>query len=470
MSTPEIYANRYRFFWVGAIGTFMATLDGSILNVALPSISQALDCDIHVVAWVLLSYSLTLVSLMLPFGAITQIKGYGFAYKYGYVAFMIGSLICGLSQSIEMLIIGRIVQATGTAMFAAIGPGMVTTVFPKEERGRGIGLMVMMVSAGFMVGPPLGGFFLKFWPWQSLFFINLPIGVFGLYMVARYFPLIPRPTVHRALPLVGAVSIAVALVALVFGLNSLYDHSFTHPRIWISGLVSLAGFASFILAETRTDNTLIGLTIFKNRQFAGAIAAQSAHFIASSGPFVLIPFYLENVRHLEPSQVGLYLVIVPIAMFTLAPLAGRLSDKIGFRILTILGMVGLASGLFMLSRLDLESTGSYLALSLAIVGFGVGLFSTPNSSAMMGAVREDQRAVTSSILATNRNIGMAVGVALATGLFSYFQTKYQALGSAEAIFVLAYRPVTYVGVGIALLGLLLCLIRTDVVKPVDSPK
>ncbi len=461
MATADIHAHRYRFFWVGAIGTFMATLDGSILNVALPSISSSLNCDIHVVAWVLLAYSLTLVSLMLPFGALTQIRGYLFAYRFGYLAFMAGSLLCALSHSIEFLIFGRIVQATGTAMFAAVGPGMVTTVFPKEERGKGIGLMVMMVSAGFMVGPPLGGFLLKFWTWQSLFLLNLPIGFFGLYMVARYFPLLQHPVVKRKLPLLGAASIALALVALVFGLNSLNDHSFGDPVIWGSALVSLFAFGLFIYAENRTDNVLIGLSLFKNRQFAGAIASQSAHFVASSGPFVLIPFYLEKVRHLEPSQVGMYLVIVPISMFTLAPLAGRVSDKIGFRILTILGMIGLAAGLFMLSRLDVDSPLSYLAWSLAVTGAGVGLFSTPNSSAMMGAVRDDQRAVSSSILATNRNIGMSLGVALATGLFSFFQARYQTLGDAQAVFVRAYRPVAYVGVAIALVGVVLCLIRTD---------
>ena len=461
MSTEQVYANRYRFFAVGAVGTFMATLDGSILNVALPTISKELNCDIHVVAWVLLAYSLTLVSLMLPFGALTQIKGYGFAYKFGFIAFMIGSLLCALSHSIGMLVVARIIQATGTAMFAAVGPGMVTTVFPKEERGKGIGLMVMMVSAGFMVGPPVGGFILKYWPWQSLFLINLPIGLFGLYMVARYFRLLEWRPSARTLPLLGAASIAVALVSLVFGLNLLHDHLLSDWQVWLAALISAGAFALFVYAESRSENVLIGLTIFKNRQFSGAIAAQTAHFVASSGPFVLLPFYLQNVRHLEPNQVGLYLVIVPIAMFTFAPLAGRLSDKIGFSILTIVGMIGLAGGLFMLSLLDINSTGAYVVLSLAVVGSGVGLFSTPNSSAMMGAVREDQRAVTSSILATNRNIGMSVGVALATGLFSYFQSKYSALGDEQSIFMLSYRPVIYVGIAIALVGLLLCLVRSD---------
>ncbi|MBI5266312.1 MAG: MFS transporter [candidate division Zixibacteria bacterium] len=467
MDTAQIYARRYKFFAVGAIGTFMATLDGSILNVALPTISENLHCDIHLVAWVLLSYSLTLVSLMLPFGAWTQIKGFAFAYQFGFIFFMAGSTLCALSHSIELLIIGRVVQAIGTAMFAAIGPGLASTVFPPEERGKGLGLMVMMVGAGFMVGPPLGGMMLSFLPWQSLFLVNLPVGVLGLYMTAKYFRLLERPAIHRKLPLRGAVSVAVALVTLVFGLSMLKDHLFSDWQVWVAGLISLIATAVFIHAENIPGQALIGTDIFRNKQFSVAVAAQTTHFISSSGVAVLIPFYLEKVRHLEPRQVSLYLVIVPIAMFMLAPLSGKMSDKIGPQKLTIAGMVGLVLGLYMMSRLDINTAGLYIAASLAVIGGGVGLFSTPNSSAMMGAVRPDQRAITSSILATNRNIGMSMGIALATGLFTYFQTRYAQLGDERLIFVTSYRPVIYVAVGIAMIGLILCLAR-PVTKPVDT--
>jgi EmrB/QacA subfamily drug resistance transporter len=443
----------------------MATLDGSILNVALPTISDKLHCDIHIVAWVLLSYTLTLVSLMMPFGAWTQIKGYAFAYKTGYIFFMAGSLICAFSGSIELLIAGRIVQAVGTAMFAAVGPGMVATVFPPEERGKGIGLMVMMVSAGFMVGPPLGGFMLSFLPWQALFLVNIPVGMLGLYMVARYFRLLSWKPSDRELPLLGSVAIAVSLVSLVLGLSQLHDHLLSDWQVWMAAVISLAALGVFLYAESRPHNVLIGIGIFRNTQFMAAVGAQTTHFISSAGVLVLIPFYLEQVRHLEPKQVGLFLIILPIMMFIFAPLAGKLSDRIGFRLLTVAGMLGLAVGLFMLSRITLETTSAYLVGSLVVVGAGVGLFNTPNSSAMMGAVNESQRAVTSSILATNRNIGMAIGVALATGLFSYFQTKFSSITDEPARFVQSYRPVIYVGITIALVGLVLCLIRSNV-----SPK
>lgn len=168
--------NKYKLFAVGAIGTFMATLDGSILNVALPTISSELAVSVDTVAWVVLSYSLTLISLMIVFGVWAGIRGFGFAYKFGYMFFIAGSLICAASGTIYLLVIGRVVQAIGTAMFVSIGPGMVTQIFPREERGKGIGMIVMMVSAGFMLGPPVGGLLLQYFHWPSVFLINIPIG------------------------------------------------------------------------------------------------------------------------------------------------------------------------------------------------------------------------------------------------------------------------------------------------------
>ncbi|PWB70225.1 MFS transporter, partial [candidate division GN15 bacterium] len=170
MTDQSIQLHKYKLFTAGAIGTFMSTLDGSILNVALPTISESLHASVGLVAWVVLSYALTLIALMLVFGAWTEAKGYAFAYKFGYYFFMVGSLMCALSNSVYLLIIARVVEAVGTAMFAAVGPGMVARVFPDNERGKGMGLMLMMVAAGFMVGPPLGGLILAVFPWQAIFF------------------------------------------------------------------------------------------------------------------------------------------------------------------------------------------------------------------------------------------------------------------------------------------------------------
>ncbi|MCM2271841.1 MAG: MFS transporter [candidate division Zixibacteria bacterium] len=462
MQENVVQANRWKFFTVGAVGTFMATFDGSILNVALPTITADFETTVSMVAWTVLSYSLTLISLMLIFGAWTEQKGYTFAYKFGYYFFIVGSLLCAVSFSIHMLIFARVVQAIGTAMFAAIGPGMVSKVFPPNERGKGLGLHVMMVAGGFMIGPPVGGLLLTWFSWHWIFLINIPIGIFGLSLVYRYFRILPPHVATRKLHLPGALAISLSLVSGVFMLTLLKDYAVTDIRIWGLTIVSILSFVAWLRAESKPETALIGLEIFKrNRTFTYSLLSASAHFMGTSGVFVLIPFYLENIRGFEPKQVGLFLIILPILMFVLSPLSGKLSDKIGFRYLTVGGMLVTALGLWLLSGLQPDSGTLFIVSSLVVIGLGIGFFGTPNSSAMMGAVTDNQRATASGILATNRNIGMSVGIALSTSLFTYLQKEYAGLGGEKAIFVASYRPVIFVGLALCLVGAVFCLYRGE---------
>jgi len=438
----------------------MSTLDGSILNVALPTIAADLNASIETVAWVVLAYSLTLVSLMMIFGAWTEHKGYLFAYRFGYTLFVLGSLGCVLSTGIEFLIAGRVLQGVGSAMLQAVGPGMVTTVFPAEERGKGIGLMVMMVSAGLMSGPVLGGFLLKFFPWQSIFVINLPIGLVGFLLAGRFFRLLPKPNVTRPMYLGGGVALAVALMAGTLGLSMLSDYPATDVRVWGSELIALVGLAAFIRLEADSKRAMIGLDIFKIRAFAAALVAAVLMFVAMAGALILIPFYLELVKGFEPSRVGLYLIILPALMFIVAPLAGRISDRIGSRWPATVGMATFAFGLYLLSRLDTGTDNLYIVLCLVVIGVGVAIFNTPNSSSMMGAVGPSKRATASSIIGTSRNIGGTIGVALATALFAAFQGRL-AVGIVDPaeLFIAAYEPVAYIAAGIAVVALPFCLLR-----------
>ena len=456
VTNDSLRANRYKIFSVAALGTFMATLDGSIVNVALPSIANSLQTTVDTVAWVVLAYSLTLISLMLIFGAWTQVRGYLFAYKFGFIFFIVGSALCSFAPSIHTLIASRVIQAIGTAMFAAVGPGLVTTVFPTEERGKALGLTVMMVAAGFMIGPPLGGFMLKFWSWHSIFIFNIPIGLFGFFYVYRYFGALTSSGESKPLNLAGGIAVAVCLVSFVLALTFANDYAWSDPRIWGLFIVSVLAAMAFLRFESNPATSLIGLELFRNRTFVASMLAALVGFMAMSGVLVLMPFYLEQVRGLGPQQVGMFLIILPIMMFIFSPLSGRLSDRIGSRILTSAGMILTAVGLGLFLRVTATSPLTNVALALTVLGGGVGLFSTPNSSAMMGAVTPQQRAVASGILATNRNIGMSVGVALSTTLFMFFQSKYADLGDSNLIFIKSYYPVIYASIGLALLGLLFC--------------
>lgn len=438
----------------------MSTLDGSILNVALPTIAVDFQCGIPVVAWVVLAYALTVVSLMLVFGAWTERKGYGFAYKFGFLFFLIGSIVCTVATSIEILIAGRVVQAIGSAMFQAVGPGLVTTVFPDQERGKAIGMMVMMVAGGMMAGPPLGGLILQHFPWQVIFAINIPIGLVGLFLTSKYFKMLPIQNATRPLRLHGAIALSIALLSGTLALSLIDDHSLTDFRIWGLAILSLAAFISFFRSESNPDTALIGMDIFRNRQFTTALSAAVLMFIAFAGVMVLIPFYLERVKQFEPQTVGLYLIIFPVLMFIVAPLAGRLSDKIGSRFLTTAGMLILAGGLYLLSELDTTTSEIYIIVSLAATSIGVAVFNTPNSSALMGSVPENRRAITSGILATSRNIGIAVGVALATSLFAFFESaQVTEITDSALLFVESYQSVILVAMVITLVGLPFCLAR-----------
>ena len=461
MDDNLIYANKYRLFGVSALGTFMATFEGSILNVALPSIADALHTPIELVAWVVLSYSLTLISLMLVFGAWTEIRGYAFAYKFGYTFFLFGSITCVLSPNIYILIAGRVIQATGTAMFAGVGPALVTTVFPPNERGKGLGLTVMMVSAGFMLGPVVGGLLLSVATWHSIFVINIPIGLVGLYLTNKYYHGLEPSNPSKKVQLSAAVFMSIGLVSSVYGLSQIKDHLLSDPQVWAFGMVGVISLLVFLWFERNPEKALIGTEIFRNKNFLTSVGAQQMNFIAASGIMVLMPFYLERVKGFEPKHVGVFLVIIPIVMFFFAPLAGRLSDKIGYRALTAGGLLVIAGGQFLLTKLGVETTSAYIAVTFAVLGAGTGLFSSPNSSALMGSVGDHQRAVTSGIMATSRNIGMALGVAMSTALFTYFQNQNASLGNEKLIFVVSYRPVMYLGIAFALFGVVFCLIRPN---------
>jgi EmrB/QacA subfamily drug resistance transporter len=453
--------NRYKLFTVGAIGTFMGTLDGSILNVALPTIADSFECDIHIVAWVTLAYLLTVITLMMVFGAWTERKGYSFSYRFAYGFFTVGSLLAALSFSIWSLVAARVIQAVGASMFQTIGAGMVTTVFPPQERGKGIGMMVMMVSAGLMAGPLIGGLLLSVWPWQSIFIINVPIGLLGLGLTLRYFGGLGPPSSARPVRGAGAAAISITLAAAMICLTQISDYPIGDVRVWGWGLASLLGLLAFLRIESDPGRALIGARLFFNRQFATSLAALIAMFVAMSGTLVLIPFYLERVKGLEPGTVGLFLIVLPVMMFIVAPLSGRASDLIGYRALTTAGLLAMLSGLYALSRVAPETPSPYVALALVAVGGGVGLFSTPNSSAYMGSVGDDQRAIASGLLAAARNFGMATGIALATSLFSYFQNRFAGQGSEPQVFVLGFRSVLHVEMVIGAVGVPLCLFRLN---------
>ena len=207
---------KHKSLIITGLGTFMGTLDASIINVSLPTISRELETTVSMVGWVVLSYAIALFSLLMIFGALSEKKGYQFSYKYGYLIFMIGSVLCGFSVNIYMLIISRIIQGIGAALLVSVGPALITHSFPDSERGRGLSIIAMVVSVGLMLGPPLGGLIIGMAGWRWIFFVNVPVSLLGVYFTIRFigdFP-ISDPGKKISIPGAGSLSLGLLLIPL----------------------------------------------------------------------------------------------------------------------------------------------------------------------------------------------------------------------------------------------------------------
>jgi len=445
---------------IAGLGAFMGTLDSSIVNVSLPTISVALGSSVNLVGWVILSYSITIVSLLLVFGALAEKKGFGFTYKYGFSIFITGSLLCGISGNIYFLILSRIIQGVGASFLMAVGPALITRSFPDNERGRGLSIIAMVVSVGLMIGPPLGGFIIGWIGWRWIFYINVPVSMVGLYYSLKYLKDYPPLNPGRKVSIPGAAVLAVALITTMLDLL-LFGRQLISLQIFLAlMLVAALFFGLFLYFESKPSTRLIGIDIFKNRTFSFSASAMLLLFISISSVTVLMPFFLERIKMLEPESVGLYLMTVSICTFLIAPAAGYLADKFQARYVSTIGLAILIAGVYSIGHIDADTSLWNITFRLVIIGVGMGVFMTPNTSSMMGSVGIRNLGIASGVIATTRTVGIAFGVGLAIAAFGYFQTTYLDNGSDTiTAFVGSYQKVYRYIVFLLIPGLIFSLAR-----------
>jgi MFS family permease len=350
-----------------AVGVFMATLDGSIVNVALPSIRHDLGASIQGASLVVSAYLLAVSVTLLAAGRLGDAVGLRRVYVGGMLLFAAGSLLCGLSRTLSLLVAARVVQALGAAAMMAIGPAAVTAVFPRERRGRALGGISTVVAVGLTAGPPIGGFIVSYFSWPGIFFVNLPVGVAGAVWATRALPgrmraSTPSPS-HEG--------------------EGRGEGSLLRDRVVTLGLA--AGLLSYAGLFTQT---------------------------------LLSPFYLSQVKSLGAGGLGAMLTAVPLALSVTSPVGGWLADRFGPRGPCLVGSLLLAAGLLSLSLAGADDSLASFAARLALEGAGMGLFQPPNNSAIMGALPRERLGSGGGLLATARTVGMVAGVALGTALFT----------------------------------------------------
>jgi EmrB/QacA subfamily drug resistance transporter len=312
------------------IGSFMSALDGSVVNIILPVVRDAFKSDVATIEWVVTIYLLVLSGLLLFFGRLGDLRGHKSIYAWGFVVFVISSVLCGAAWSTGALVIFRGVQAIGGAMLASNASAIVTGNFPAEQRGRTFGLISTMTYLGLTVGPSLGGWLTQTFGWRTVFYINVPVGILALILSVVYIPQDVPAESEQRFDLAGAVIFMAGLVTLMLGLNKGADWGWSSPAV----LGLLAGavlfLVAFILVERRSSAPMLDLSLFRVPLFSTSTASAVLNYICVYSLIFLMPFYLIQARGLSPAQAGLLLTAQPIIMAIAAPISGALSDRFGF--------------------------------------------------------------------------------------------------------------------------------------------
>ncbi|MDI6856773.1 MAG: MFS transporter [Dehalococcoidia bacterium] len=410
-------AYKWWAFAAVSIGVFMSTLDVSIVNISLPRIMTGLNAGFDAVQWVVLSYLLTITSLLLAFGSLADLIGRKKVYVAGFAVFTFGNLFAAIAPNVVLLIVARALAGVGGAMIQANGAAITAAVFPPEERGKALGLNGTIVASGLVAGPTIGGVLTDALGWRSVFYIAIPVGLtaipFAALVLRERLISTGARLLERRFDWPGAALWAGFLFCLLFGLNrgSLlgWKSSAVVALFAASGLL----LASFLVRELKVSNPTIRLSLFRVWGFSAGSTASFASFMGQQASVFLMPFYLQLALGLSARTAGVLMTAVPFSMAVVAPISGRLSDRYGSRGLATAGLAVVGAGLFLLSSITTESQdyGPILG-AFVLLGLGMGLFQSPNNSFIFGAVPREFYGVASGFIATLRNAGSSLGIAV----------------------------------------------------------
>jgi EmrB/QacA subfamily drug resistance transporter len=429
----KIFAEENRRWWtLGALcfALFMIMLDNTVVNVALPAIKADLGISTAELEWTVTAYALTFATLLLSGGKLGDLLGRRLIFTIGLVVFTLSSLFCGLSGSAPELIAARAVQGVGAALMMPSTLSIISATFDVRERGTAIGIWAGVSAMALAIGPLLGGIITEHISWNWIFYVNVPIGAAGILASIFVVPESKDTSREQRLDLPGILTSGVGLLALVYALIEANQYGWTSARILGLFVLAAVALVAFVLLEMRQRLPMLDLSLFRSGTFAGANLVAILVTLAMFGIFVFFPIYMQTFRGWSPIQAGAALLPWTVMIVIFAPIAGKLSDRVGSRWLISAGMTTVAACCLLLSTINLHSSFWNLLPAFILGGLGMSFVMTPMSAAVMGAAPVAKAGVASGVLNTFRQVGVALGIAI-TGAIVADRAASAARGGAS---------------------------------------
>lgn len=451
---PSTSLERSALF-VATLTSFMGPFMISSVNVALPALQADLRLNAVQLSWIATSYLLAVAAGLLPMGKIADIYGRKKVFTTGLITYTLGSTAAAFAGSAAWLLVFRAIQGLGAGMFITTGVAILTSIFPPQKRGRAIGIYVAAVYVGLSVGPFVGGLLTQHFGWRSLFLIMLPLGLCSVAVTLFFLKGEWSDSRSQKLDVTGSLIYAVSILSLVYGATLLPS---------LAGCVLLAaglmGLLLFFRQQQKSANPVFEVSLFiENRTFTFSSLAALLNYSATFAVTFLLSLYLQYIKGMEPRTAGTVLMAQPVMMAFFSPIAGRLSDRVEPRLLASTGMAITVTGMLVFTQLQPGTSLAGIICNLLFLGFGFALFSSPNMSAIMGAVAKDQYGIASGAVATMRLMGQMFSMAIATVVLTLL-VGHEAIAPANYDrFLLSIRTVFTISALLCTLGVYFSLFR-----------
>jgi EmrB/QacA subfamily drug resistance transporter len=398
---------------------FMIMLDNTVVNVALPSIQSDLGASLSALEWTVNAYTLVFAVLLVTGGRLGDIFGRRRAFLFGVVVFALSSATAGFAPNDLSLVLSRAVQGIGAAFMMPATLSIITNAFPAHERGKAIGTWAGVSALALALGPVVGGFLTEQVSWRAIFFLNLPVAVLAVFVTLAATRESRDPHVPRTVDYAGVATLTMGIGALVLALVEGNGWGWGSPRIVALLALSVAGLVSFVLVEQRTRFPMVEFSFLHSRTFVGTNGIAFVVSFAMLAMFFFMALYMQNILGYSALEAGIRFLPATVVIIVAAPIAGRLTDRIGARIPIAVGLSLVAVALYMQSRITVDTTYSYLLPTFSLMGLGIGLTMSPMSTAAMNAVDATKAGLASGTLSMSRMVGGTFGVAAVGALFQH---------------------------------------------------